>query len=441
MRARHLLPALILLGIACPAAAQVEGDPALAVADDSTATPLDARAADLVDLLAGRIAYADYFDQAFIDAVPRAQFDAITASLIVAHGAPQGVASVERSNDTAGTVKIAFERAVGAFAMQVGPAPDHRVAGLRVLGFETPDDSFDRVTGEIDALPGSAGYLVAELDGTAIKPIAGFNTDAQFAIGSTFKLYILDELAAQVAAGEHRWDSVVPLSQQSFSSLGTNNWPKDTPVTIQSLASWMISVSDNSATDTLIRLLSRERIEARVAAAGHSDPARLAPFLTTVEAFALKGDNFAEQRAAFIAGDETAQRAVIDDNQGRLTLANVDARALAGGPRFIDSLEWFASSMDIARLMIDLRARQSETMLSVMAINPAVSPEAAAAWTYLGYKGGSENGVVSMSLLGQRKNDARWFVVTASWNDPDAAVSNEKLLSLVTRLLALAAKS
>src|SRR3546814_8130640 len=72
--------------------------------------------------------------------------------------------------------------------------------------------------------------------------------DEQFAVGSIVKLYILDELAAQVAAGKRRWSDVVPLSHQSFSSAGTANWPKDTPVTVQSLANWMISVRDNSAT-------------------------------------------------------------------------------------------------------------------------------------------------------------------------------------------------
>src|SRR3546814_17848949 len=77
--------------------------------------------------------------------------------------------------------------------------------------------------------------------------------------------------------------------------------------------------------------------------------------------------------------------------------------------------------------------------MSAMAINNGVGGGPAAPWSYLGYKGGSELGVVAMSLLGQRKSDGKWFVVTASWNNPDAAVPNETLAGLVTRLLALAA--
>ena len=301
-------------------------------------------------------------------------------------------------------------------------------------------DTFGRIAGEIAALPGHTGFLVAELEGETIRPLAAADADRQFAVGSTFKLYVLDELAAQITAGERRWADVVPLSHLSFSSVATANWSRDTPVTLQTLANWMISVSDNGAADTLIHLLGRERIEERMRTAGHGDPSRNIPFLTTVEAFALKGNNFSDLRADFIGADDRTQRGLIADNRDRLILDHVDGVSFQAGPRFIDSLEWFASPRDIARLMIDLRARQSGEAMAAMAINSGLGPVAAADWRYLGYKGGSENGVLSMSLLGQRKADGKWFVVTASWNNPDANVDASRFVDLVTRLLAMAAK-
>ena len=90
--------------------------------------------------------------------------------------------------------------------------------------------------------------------------------------------------------------------------------------------------------------------------------------------------------------------------------------------------------------MVDLRARGSKQAMAAMAINNGVGPLAAEPWRYLGYKGGSENGVLSMSLLGERKSDGKWFVVTVSWNNPAANVDTVMLVGLVTRLLALAAK-
>ena len=411
-----------------------------ATAAPASQTAFDRRAAELVDLFAGKIAYADYFAPSFQAAVPETQFKAINASLLAQYGKPLSVDRATSDDGRSGTVLLRFEKSVATIALVVDGDAGAKVSGLRLTGFAMADDSFAQVAAEIAALPGATGFLVAELDGAAIKPLAAANADRQFAIGSTFKLYILDELTAQVAAGKRRWSDVVPLSHASFSSAATANWPANTPVTLQTLANWMISVSDNGATDTLIHLLGRDAIEARMKSAGHSDPSRNIPFLTTVEAFALKGNNFADLRPLFLKGDDGAQRKLIDAHRDRLTLGNVDGVSFGAGPRFIDSIEWFASPNDIARLMVDLRARQSETLLTAMAINNGVGPNAAADWNYLGYKGGSENGVLSMSLLGERKRDGKWFVVTASWNNPDANVGTEDLVGRVTRLLALAAK-
>ncbi|AJA08865.1 putative beta-lactamase [Sphingopyxis fribergensis] len=431
--------------VAIAAAILIALPPHIALAQTAVrTTPADQaaferRALQLVDLFGGKIAYSAYFDPHFQAAVPEPQFDAFRAGLIAQYGEPVAIDRATAANDRSGTVLLRFERGVATVLLDIGAAADKRVSGLQITGVTVADDSFEKVAAEIAELPGQTGFLVAELDEGTIRPLGSANVDRQFATGSTFKLYILDELAAQVAEGKRRWSDVVPLSHFSFSSAGTANWPAKTPVTLQTLANWMISVSDNGAADTLIHLLGREAIEARMRRAGHSDPSRNIPLLTTVEAFALKGNNFSDLRPAFINGDDAAQRKLLDDNRHRLTLANVDGVSFTAGPRFIDSLEWFASPNDIARLMVDLRARRSKTLLAAMAINNGVGPVAAADWSYLGYKGGSENGVLSMSLLGQRKSDGQWVVVTASWNNSKANVDTGPLIGLVTRLLALAA--
>lgn len=429
--------AALLLSLSAPTAPAAAQSPDMHAA---TTTAFEQRAAQLIALLEGEIAFSDYFDPTFQAAIPEAQFKAMTAGLIAQYGQPIAVEKAVSNDGRSGSLSLRFEKGVAAVLLNVGAGADARVIGLRLTGFEMAGDSLDKVAAEIVALPGVAGFLVAELDRDSIRPLASANVDRQFAVGSTFKLDILNELAAQVADGKRKWSDVVPLSHLSFSSMGTANWPKGTPVTLQTLANWMISVSDNSATDTLIHLLGREAIEARMRAAGHSDPSRNIPFLTTVEAFALKGDNFGQERAAFVGASDAEQRRVLDGNADKMVLANVDGVSFLGSPRFIDSLEWFASPNDVARVMIDLRKRQSPEAMAAMAINPGVNPGAVKDWSWLGYKGGSELGVISMSLLGQRKSDGRWFVVTASWNNPDAPVATETLVGLVTRLLALAAK-
>ena len=48
-------------------------------------------------------------------------------------------------------------------------------------------------------------------------------------------------------------------------------------------------------------------------------------------------------------------------------------------------------------------------------------PADAGRWRYLGYKGGSEPGVIAMSFLAQRQ-DGDWYALSASWNNPAARV-------------------
>ncbi len=67
-----------------------------------------------------------------------------------------------------------------------------------------------------------------------------------------------------------------------------------------------------------------------------------------------------------------------------------------------------------------------------LAINPALPEEDAENWNFVGYKGGSETGVINMTyLLQSKKGD--WFVVTGSWNNENAPVENENFALLMQK--------
>lgn len=185
------------LALTLPAGTSLAQSPEMQAAADSA---FERRAAQLVDVLDGSAAFADYFDPTFQSAVPEAQFKAMTASLIAQYGQPIAAEKLMSNDGRSGSLLLRFEKGVGTVLLDVGADPDARVIGLRLTGFEMANDSFDTVAAEIAALPGSTGFLIAELTGDAIRPLASANPDQQFAVGSTFKLYILNELAAQVAA-------------------------------------------------------------------------------------------------------------------------------------------------------------------------------------------------------------------------------------------------
>jgi hypothetical protein len=101
----------------------------------------------------------------------------------------------------------------------------------------------------------------------------------------------------------------------------------------------------------------------------------------------------------------------------------------------IESIEWFASAEDIARLFDTLRQRKDPRVMAILGVNPALPPEAQGRFARIGYKGGSEPGVISMSYLLQGKGGA-WYVATGSWNDAEKPVEDNKFQQLMLRLVA-----
>ena len=55
---------------------------------------------------------------------------------------------------------------------------------------------------------------------------------------------------------------------------------------------------------------------------------------------------------------------------------------------------------------------------------------------YVGYKGGSEPGVLNLTWLVRNRAGA-WHVVTGSWNNPQALVDESRLIGLLARAIRL----
>lgn len=397
------------------------------------AKPLDLRIKQLPSVLSGTMKYEDYFSPSFLAAVPILQLKAISDQFIAQHGKPLTVTVIEPIGSNGATIKIEYEKATATADISVESAAPNKVVGLLVKGFELKGDTPAKIDADFAALSGTAGYLVEKIsaDGKR-RQIAGRGVTQQFAIASTFKLYVLAELASQVQAGRRSWSDVVPIVENSYSSSATQNWPRSTPVTLQTLATWMISVSDNAATDALIRVLGRDAVEEKLATIGHGDPDKALPILTTVEAFALKSD--AALRARFQKATEAQQRDLLKKEADALKFERIDLVQLGSGPVAIESIEWFASPADIANLLNTIRRTGNQAALDVMAINKGVSPTSAAKWEYLGYKGGSEPGVISMSFLAQSQA-GDWYAISGSWNNAAKEVDNAAFAALMARLL------
>lgn len=396
------------------------------------ASTFDLRVEQLVPLLNGQMEPEAIFTPSFLAAIPPAQVKSISDSFTKQYGKAISVQSVQRVGQNNATLQVEYEKAIATIEITTEVYPPFKVAGLLAKGFVIKGDSIEKIKTDFGALSGTSGFVVQKLSDDGVATLHALNADKQFATGSTFKLYVLAELASQVAAGQRRWSDVVPLGVRNHSSAGTQNWPLDTPVTLQTLATWMISVSDNAATDALMRELGRDAVEGKLATIGHSAPDKALPMLTTVEAFALKSNP--ALRARFEKASESGQRELLARERTALSFSAIDMAQLGSGPVAIDTVEWSASPLDTALLLNNLRRISSQTARDVMAVNSGISSAAAGKWRYLGYKGGSEPGVISMSFLTQSKT-GEWYAISGSWNNPAKDVENGTFVQLMTRLL------
>ncbi len=292
-----------------------------------------------------------------------------------------------------------------------------------------PVDPIGDVVAELKALPGAASLRLERLD-PAPAVLAELNGDRQMAIGSTFKLYIL----AALSEDRRPWDEVVRLKSElmSFPSGLLHRAAPGSPMTVWGLAGLMISLSDNTATDHLLHHAGRRRVEEIMALTGHSHPGRNRPMLSTLELFKLKADPAA--RARFLAADEAGKRVLLDTEVAALPRRVVeDNLSDWTKPIAIETAEWFASAEDLCRLMDHFRRRGDPAVLNILNINPGLRIDESR-FSYAGYKGGSEPGVINLSYL-LRARSGETFALTAAWNDPAAEIDQARFLGLVQRLL------
>jgi len=424
------LPALMLTPVMVSAQDnQVEDEAAAA----ELAAPLEQRAEDIIAALRGDMAYNAVFAQSFRDQIPEEQFLGLQAQIESQFGPLLGIENVTPTSENAADVTIRFERGIATTAMQLEAAEPNYVAGFLFRGVEPYNDTVEALEADIAALPGDIGVLVAPVGGG--EPLLAYNADMPLGLGSAFKLYVLSALTQSIAAGERSWDDVVPLSQESFPSGILHDWPEDSPVTLHTLATLMISISDNTATDELIAVLGREAIEAEVAASGHSNPELMQPFMNTRELFILKSGG--------AAGIDAFRAASIEDRREILNgLSGVDRSeadimaAFTSGPNAID-IEWFSTPNDMAAIFDRLRLSGDDIALGVMGVNTAVPDSELEHWNYVGFKGGSEPGVLNYSYVLQDL-EGDWSVVTMSWNNPEAEVDEQQLDLIAVRAIALA---
>ena len=383
----------------------------------------------------------DLFAPPFVATLPPAKVAAVTKGLFDEGGTLEELREVKREGPFTGRYEGRFAKGVVApVTVVVEAEPPHRVTGFWIGAFAKPVQAatLAELAPRFGELPGEVSFAACKLGDGGPEVVAGREPDRALGLGSTFKLWILGTLARDVEEGRHRWDEVARLEKRdrSLPSGLLQDWPEGAPVTLHTLAALMISRSDNTATDTLLRALGRERVEETMSRMGVAAAARNRPFLSTAELFALKGVMARDRSAAFAAMDETARRKALAE----VAAADLTKFTDWSAPYELGRLEWFASASDLCRTLDWLRkaaARKGgEPLLGVLSINPGLPQDGQ--FAYHGFKGGSEPGVVSHAHL-VRTKDGAWWALAAVWNDAAKPVESPKLHGLLERAFDLVA--
>lgn len=426
-----LLAALLLIsGFASPAHSLQPG-PA-----GSGQAALRARAAALVPLFNRSTKPERILAPSFLAEIPVSQIDSLGLRLAGQFGRARAVDRIVSKSATAGTAFIAFERGVVRVELAIEARPPHRITALLVSAADVKGDSLAKVAQEVSSLPGEASLAVARLGGGAPEFSIAHEAGKPLAVGSAFKLFILAELSRSIATGERKWDDVVPLDHFSIGSGALESWPAGSPMTLHSLAVLMISQSDNGATDTLLHLLGREKVERLLPELGIAAPGKLRPLLTTREWALLKAGDSGALLRRWTAASEAERRALLAGPVAALKADQVDLSRMIAVPNAIDTVEWFASTGDLVRVMDWLRRHGDGETLGILAVNPGIGRVPAEEFAYLGYKGGSETGVLNMTFL-LRGKDGEWHAVSGTWNDPAQSIDEGRFQLLMSRAVAL----
>jgi len=346
----------------------------------------DAEIAALKAVLAPGPAEAGLFNGAFLKAVPPDKLQAVVEPIKTQIGP---VVAVEARGGQTYAVETATYEMIADIVLDA----DGKIAGLLFHAPVQKNISLDDLLQQMAAAAPQSAYVVLK-DG---KPIAASTPDKALAVGSAFKLGVLKALKDDIDSGAREWSDVVMLKAEDMSlpSGMLQTWPVGSPLTLHTLATLMISISDNTAADMLLKLVGRDRVEAALG---------ISLALTTRELFILKANR--ELLSRYVAADAEGARKV---------LVEVDALPLPDVSKimtpFTPGAEWHVSPNKLCALMAEVAD------LDVTQVNPGVVPKTD--WASVSFKGGSEVGVLSL-VTQARGKDGTTYCVAATWNAPQA---------------------
>lgn len=245
---------------------------------------------------------------------------------------------------------------------------------------------------KLAAITPGTSLLVARIQDNQCVPLKELNASTLRSTGSIFKTWVLGALGQAINEGAISPTARLPLVAAEVVPAGSplNTEPLGTVFPLADMATSMMGISDNTATDHVHELVGRARVEAIVRQFNHSAPERLTPFLSTNEMFNLFSGVTPSQAIAYRDGSEDFQRNFLNT-----VLAPLGTWKPSGNnfQNTFFSAAWMASPLDVCAAMAGMR-RFNDRSPGFRIVDQAFSSEALSVflrnrWERVWYKGGS----------------------------------------------------
>ncbi|MBK9035494.1 MAG: serine hydrolase [Myxococcales bacterium] len=399
----------------------------------------------LATIASGQVTAADVearFAPAFLKQVPAAQLVTIFTAL---HDQLPPVKILKQEGQAPRTLSALLDTGSGGVRVDVAMSATRprMIEGLlfKPASAEAPPKTYGDAVAMLEKAGGKSQLFVGQLVKGACVPKQNHNTTMSLAVGSTFKLYVLLGLDEKIRGDKKlSWDTKLAVRDagKSLPSGTMQDEAAGTEHTLREFATQMISISDNTATDHLIDFVGDAGVEKALKLAKHGTPAANIPFLRTRELFGLKLTATPEELAAYRKANVAGKRKLAAELRARPIDVATAIKDWGDTPRALD-LEWFGDARDLCNVMATLgtRAKLSPDaeLLKILSKNAGVEIDRSQ-WNYVGFKGGSEPGVMNLTWLLQRA-DGLWFVVVVAVNDDGHALDEGLIVNAATGTLAI----
>jgi hypothetical protein len=384
--------------------------------------------------------------------VPPASWQSFFASL---RGiAPDGIViDLIATTPTSVTALIGVpgNNASGRFLTLTTGYADERIRSLGATGFAlngsvifTADQSLTlaQAADRFLTLGDQSSVLIARIENNRCSAIEQRNATTPRATASIFKTWVLGALAKAINDGEiSEAQTVTLVASERVRNSALGNEPLGTVFPLSDIATEMMGVSDNTATDHLHQLVGRPRLEAILPVYNNANPGLLTPFLSVNEQFNLFSGVPLADAEAYASGTEAFQRNYVDTVLEPLgpvtgTLNNTSV--------YISS-SWQATPIDVCNAFAGILRMNDRSRGFVLADRALSSQNAQPGlrnrWERVWYKGGSLNTGAGFNVLTHSwllQSDSRGtFAVIAMNNSTTPNIDQFASQSLTGRMLQL----